>query len=145
LHLMRAMHQDKMQTREEIKTTGQLETALEVAPPKFVAGLGSPASEQKPQAGRAQQRRLHCLVAGVERTWWRLCHLTLELRLVQTGVRFEKWADVVLSITVCWRCEVPPRRAPKKSQKNKFLSHVKWEFLIFFHRNDFSFRWKNSD
>jgi hypothetical protein len=87
------------------------------------------------------KRRLHCLVAGVERTWWRLCQLTLELRLVQTGVRFEKWADVVLSIVL----EVPPRRAPEKSQKNKFLSHVTWEFLIFFRRNDFSFRWKNSE
>jgi hypothetical protein len=27
--------------------------------------------------------------------------------------------------------EVPPRRKPKKSQKNKFLLHIKWEYLIF--------------
>jgi hypothetical protein len=50
------------------------------------------------------KQQLHCLVAGVERTWCRLCHLTIELRLAQTGVRFEKWADVVLSTVLSWRC-----------------------------------------
>jgi hypothetical protein len=65
----------------------------------------------------------------VERTWWRLCHLSLELRLVQTGVRLK--SELMLCSLPRSRLlsyhmlEVPPRRAWKKSQKNKFLSHVK--------------------
>jgi hypothetical protein len=62
------------------------------------------------------------LLAGVERTWWRLCHLSLG----------SNWSEIwkvswccALSWS-CWRC---PRHASKKRKKNKFLSHVKWDCL----------------
>jgi hypothetical protein len=38
-------------------------------------------------------------------------------------------SELMLCSLLCWRC---PQGVLKKLQKNKFLLHIKWEFLIFF-------------
>jgi hypothetical protein len=72
----------------------------------------------------------------VERKWWRLCHLSLELRLVQTGVRLK--SELMLCSLPRSRLlsyhmlEVPPRRAQKNRKRTNFYRTLSNNFSIFF-------------
>jgi hypothetical protein len=97
-----------------VKTIDQLETASEVGLPKLVAGLGLRVQGHKPQAAASMSC---CLLE-----WRGHGEGCVTFHLVLTGMRFEKWADAVL---FPHHVGGAPKVNPKKSLKNKFVSHVK--------------------